>query len=152
MLSAGSSYDVLGAMLAPALLMAATGSLLISANNRLARVVDRLRGLIALWQRADGEHAAALQQQIARHRRRSGFVLRACMLLYSGLGAFVGTSLMLAVDALSGHRLAGAPTLLGIVGVLCLLAASVFMALEVRLAVRGFDAEITHEMQRRPGA
>ena len=34
-------------MLAPALLMAATGSLLVSANARLARVVDRLRAIIA---------------------------------------------------------------------------------------------------------
>ena len=34
-------YQVLTSMLAPALFLAATGSLLISANNRLARVVDR---------------------------------------------------------------------------------------------------------------
>jgi hypothetical protein len=33
-------------MLAPALFMTATASLLVSANNRLARVVDRLRALI----------------------------------------------------------------------------------------------------------
>ena len=42
-------YQILTSLLAPALLMAATGSLLVSANNRLARVVDRLRSLIAQW-------------------------------------------------------------------------------------------------------
>ena len=41
-------YRILTSMLAPALLMAATGSLLVSANARLARVVDRLRAIIAL--------------------------------------------------------------------------------------------------------
>ena len=45
----GSHYSILTAMLAPALLMAATGSLLLSANNRLARVVDRLRILLRKW-------------------------------------------------------------------------------------------------------
>ena len=39
-------YRILTSMLAPALLMAATGSLLVSANARLARVVDRLRAII----------------------------------------------------------------------------------------------------------
>jgi len=140
-------YSVLTAMLAPALLMAATGSLLISANNRLARVVDRLRTLLAMRRRDDMADNAALQLQIRRHRRRSGYVLRACMMLYSGLGAFVGTSLALALDALSGYRLASLPTVLGVVGVLCLLVASLYLSLEVRLAVRSFDEELDHELR-----
>ena len=141
--------SVLTAMLAPALLMAATGSLLISANNRLARVVDRLRALLALRHRADAGDSAALDRQIQRHRRRSNYVLRACMMLYSGLGAFVGTSLALAIDALSGYRLTGLPTALGVLGVLCLLVASAYLSLEVRLAVRSFDEELDHELGKR---
>lgn len=142
-------YSVLTAMLAPALLMAATGSLLISANNRLARVVDRLRTLIALRHRAESDDSSALDRQIQRHRQRSNYVLRACMMLYSGLGAFVGTSLALAIDALSGYRLAGLPTVLGVLGVLCLLVASAWLSLEVRLAVRSFDEELDHELGKR---
>lgn len=142
-------YSVLTAMLAPALLMAATGSLLISANNRLARVVDRLRTLIALRHRAESDDSSALDRQVQRHRQRSNYVLRACMMLYSGLGAFVGTSLALAIDALSGYRLAGLPTVLGVLGVLCLLVASAWLSLEVRLAVRSFDEELDHELGKR---
>jgi hypothetical protein len=142
-------YSILTAMLAPALLMAATGSLLISANNRLARVVDRLRVLLALRHRADARDSAALERQIQRHRRRSNYVLRACMMLYAGLGAFVGTSLALAIDALSGYRLAGLPTVLGVLGVLCLLVASAYLSLEVRLAVHSFDEELDHELGKR---
>jgi hypothetical protein len=64
-------YQILTSLLAPALLMAATGSLLVSANNRLARVVDRLRSLVALYNAAGTTRRHGLDQQIARHRRRS---------------------------------------------------------------------------------
>ncbi|TXH73889.1 MAG: DUF2721 domain-containing protein, partial [Lysobacteraceae bacterium] len=69
-------HAILTAMLAPALLMAATGSLLVSANARLARVVDRLRGLIVSWEQ-DAPDRAQRDIQIARHRKRARLVLRA---------------------------------------------------------------------------
>lgn len=139
-------YQILTSLLAPALLMAATGSLLVSANARLARVVDRLRSLVALWNSAGSTKRRGLDQQIARHRRRSRYVLRACVMLYAAVGSFVGTSLALAVDALSGQRLPVLPTGLAVIGVLCLLVASVYMGLEVSLAVSSFDEELELEM------
>jgi hypothetical protein len=141
-----SHYQILTSLLAPALLMAATGSLLVSANNRLARVVDRLRSLIALWNNAGPERRASLDQQIDRHRRRSRYVLHACVMLYAAVGSFVGTSLALAVDAFSGSRLPILPTALAVIGVLCLLVACVYLGLEVSLAVRSFDEELDMEM------
>lgn len=142
-------YQILTSMLAPALLMAATGSLLVSANNRLARVVDRLRSLVASWHIVPAERRGGLDIQIARHRRRSRYVLHACVMLYCAVGAFVGTSLALAVDAYSGFRVAALPTVLAVVGVLCLLAASVYLGLEVSLAVRSFDEELDLEIERK---
>ena len=144
-------YRILGSMLAPALLMAATGSLLISANNRLARVVDRLRSLLGLWEATAAGERAVLEVQIRRHRARATHVLRACVMLYVSLGCFVGTSLALAVDAFTGFRLGLAPTLLAVAGVLSMLLASLFMGLEVVMAVRNFDAELDLEMSRRGG-
>jgi hypothetical protein len=139
-------YQVLTSLLAPALLMAATGSLLVSANNRLARVVDRLRALVAQRPHASLERRPGLDVQIVRHRRRSRYVLHACVLLYFAVGGFVGTSLALAVDAYSGFRLPMLPTALALAGVLCLLAASLYLGLEVSLAVRSFDEELDLEM------
>jgi hypothetical protein len=144
-----SHYQILTSMLAPALLMAATGSLLVSANNRLARVVDRLRSLLASLHSVPEAGRAGLELQIARHRLRSRHVLHACVLLYCAVGGFVGTSLALAVDAFSGFRLPILPTLLAVVGVLCLLAASIYLGLEVSLAVRSFDEELDLEVERR---
>ncbi|MEO6104815.1 MAG: DUF2721 domain-containing protein [Pseudoxanthomonas sp.] len=143
-------YQVLTSLLAPALLMAATGSLLISANNRLARVVDRLRVLVSRRSAQPVPMHAGLDRQLTRHRRRSRYVLHACLLLYVAVGAFVGTSLGLAVDAFSGFRLPVLPTILAVAGVLCLLAACAFLALEVSLAVHGFDEELDLDLDRRP--
>jgi hypothetical protein len=144
------NYQILTSLLAPALLMAATGSLLVSANSRLARVVDRLRALVAIWNSAGSTRREGLDVQIARHRRRSRYVLHACVLLYAAVGSFVGTSLALAVDAFSGQRLPLLPTGLAVLGVLCLLGASVYMGLEVSLSVRSFDEELDQELTPPP--
>lgn len=143
-------YAILTSMLAPALLMAATGSLLISANNRLARVVDRLRALIIAWEEAAPDRAER-DLQIRRHRQRAALVLRACQLLYAGLGAFVGTSLALAIDAFLGFRLGVMPTALAVLGVSFLLLASFALGVEVSLSVRSFGEELDQEMARRRG-
>lgn len=142
-------YRILTSMLAPALLMAATGSLLVSANARLARVVDRLRAIIAQLEGGDPMSRPELEDQILRHRRRAHLVLRACLMLYLGLGAFVGTSLALAVDAFAGFRLPYLPTGLAVVGVLGLLLASFNLGREVILSVRSFDLELDMELARR---
>lgn len=142
-------YGILTSMLAPALLMAATGSLLISANARLARVVDRLRSIIAQLEGGDDMTRAELEEQILRHRRRARLVLRACLMLYLALIAFVGTSLALAVDAVLGFRVPFLPTGMAVVGVLGLLVASLNLGREVVLSVRGFDQELDVELARR---
>ena len=140
-------YSILTAMLAPALLMTATGSMLVSANARLARVVDRLRGLIVEWSDVAPDPASR-DLRIRRHRRRAHLVLRACQMLYIALGCFVGTSLTLAVDAFLRYHLDVLPTLLAIFGVVFLLGASLLLGIEVSLAVRSFDEELDHEIQR----
>jgi hypothetical protein len=141
-----SNYSILTAMLAPALLMAATGSLLLSANNRLARVVDRLRILMKKWHES-ANNPPGLENQIQRHRRRSNSLLRACLFLYCALGSFIGTSLALAIDALTGNRIPLLPTLLGLLGMVFLLGAAFNLGREVWAAVKSFEAEIQEEMR-----
>ena len=142
------NQTIISAMLAPALLMAATGSLLVSANARLARVVDRLRTLIVAWEQ-DAPDRSERDSQITRHRRRAALVLRACWMLYAALGCFVGTSLALAFDALLGFQLGTVATVRAILGMLCLLAASLAMGREVSLSVRSFDEELDQELSRK---
>ncbi|HSD16576.1 MAG TPA: DUF2721 domain-containing protein [Thermomonas sp.] len=143
-----SHYAILTAMLAPAFFLTATAALLASANTRLARVVDRLRGLVVAWE-LDAPDRAERDEQILRHRQRAHLVLRACRLLYGAVASFVGTSLSLAMDAFLGFRLGAVPTMLAVFGVLFLLGASVALWREVSLAVSSFDAELDQEMARR---
>jgi len=75
--------------------------------------------------------------------------LRACRLLYGALASFVGTSLALAMDAFAGFRLGAVPTVMAVLGVLFLLAASISMWREVSLSVQSFDLELDQEMLRR---
>ena len=142
---------VIGAMLAPALLMAATGSLLISANARLARVVDRLRLLVLGEGDPDGEAPPLPEHetQIAEHRRRAALVLRACWMLYVALGCFIGTSLALAGGALVEARIGIIATVLAILGMGCLLGAAVAMGREVSMAVRSLDTELDIALAKR---
>lgn len=141
-------HAILTAMLAPAFFLTATASLLMSANTRLARVVDRLRALIVAWEH-DAPDRSERDDQILRHRRRAHLVLRACRLLYGALASFVGTSLALAADALLGSRFGALPTAMAVIGVLFLLAASFSMWREVSLAVKSFDRELDQSMAKR---
>ena len=143
-----SHYAILTAMLAPAFFLTATAALLASANTRLARVVDRLRALIVAWDQ-DAPDRAERDEQIRRHRERAHLVLRACRMLYAALAGFVGTSLALAMDAFLGFRLGALPTVLAVVGVMFLLAASFSLWREVSLAVKSFDLELDQELARR---
>lgn len=140
-------YAILTAMLAPALLMTATGSLLSSANARLARVVDRLRIVIEEWRHTAPDDPAR-ERRVHRHRRRAHLVLRACQMLYLALGCFVGTSLTLAVDAFLRYRIDVLPTALAVLGVAFLLGASLLLGIEVSLSVRSFDEELDQEISR----
>lgn len=140
-------YAILTAMLAPALLMTATGSLLSSANARLARVVDRLRIVIEEWRHTAPDDPAR-ERRVHRHRRRAHLVLRACQMLYLALGCFVGTSLTLAVDAFLHYRIDVLPTALAVLGVAFLLGASLLLGIEVSLSVRSFDEELDQEISR----
>ena len=138
-------YAILTAMLAPAFFLTATASLLMSANNRLARVIDRLRAVLKdLEETVDPQYRQVLERRIQVQRRRSAMVLRGSQLLYAAISFFVGTSLGVAADALVGYRVGALPTVMAVLGVLSLFAASLYLARESMLAVRVIDEEMDH--------
>lgn len=137
-------YAILLSMLAPALFMTATGSLLQSGNNRLARVVDRMRTLMRECDAPEtpAERARFLREHIARQRARCNLILTACRLLYLALAAFVGCSLAVAADTALGYRLSHLPTGLAVCGVTLALAACLFLYREAAMAVHALDQEL----------
>ncbi len=140
-----SHYAVLSSMLAPAFFLTATASLLLSANNRLARIIDRARSLLKdLAELQEANERALYEKRIALQRRRSLIILRASQMLYVAISCFVGTSLMIAADAFLDHRFGLAPTLLAALGVLAMFAASLLLARESTLAVSAINEEMDH--------
>lgn len=138
-------YAVLTAMLAPAFFLTATASLLLSANNRLARIIDRARTLLReLVDIEDEAERTLYERRIALQRKRSMIILRAGQLLYGAISLFVGTSLAVAADNLLGHRLGAVPTVLAALGVLAMFAASILLARESTLAVKAVNEEMDH--------
>ena len=145
-----TDHTVLTAMLAPAFFLTATASLLLSANNRLARIIDRARTLLReLGEVEEDADRTLLEGRIALQRQRSLIILRAGQLLYGAISCFVGTSLAVAVDTFTGHRLGSVPTWLAAVGVVAMLAASLLLARESTLAVTAINEEMDHRKVKR---
>ena len=142
-------YAILTAMLAPAFFLTATASLLMSANSRLARVIDRARTLVKELEASDSdEERRQYDALLALQRRRSHIILRGSQLLYVAITFFVGTSLTVAGDAWLGYRFPGLPTALAACGVVAMFAASLLLAREASLAVAAVSEEIAHGHQR----
>lgn len=153
--SALSHYALLTAMLAPAFFLTATASLLMSANNRLARVIDRARTLLRELSEADTpDDVARIERWITVQRLRSNLILRASQLLYVAIAFFVATSLMVAADSALGYVFGLLPTGLAGCGVLAIFASSMLLAREASLAVSSVKEEMDHgyaKARRRPG-
>jgi len=144
-----STHAILAAMLAPAFFLTATASLLLSANNRLARIIDRARTLLReLPEVRDERERQLYEKRIALQRLRSLLMLRAGQLLYIAISCFVGTSLAVAVDNFVGHRLGSLPIWLASAGVLSMFAASFLLARESTLAVTAINEEMDHRPTR----
>jgi hypothetical protein len=146
-----ADYRVLSTMIAPALLMTATGSLILSSNNRLARIVDRIRVLIGLLDQLTLPSSALdfpdLRKkyhldEVAHLHRRSGRIRTATALLYLAFAMFVGSSLVIGVDLFLTVGASKVPTILALLGVGSLLWASINLFEEARTAVRSVDLEI----------
>ena len=145
-------YAILTAMLAPAFFLTATASLLMSANARLARVIDRARVLLReLGEAEDAQDRELLERRIAMQKRRSQIILRGSQLLYIAISFFVGTSLTVAGDAVLGYRFGVLPTALAALGVLAMFAASLLLARESSMAVFAINEEMDHGHVRARG-
>jgi hypothetical protein len=151
-MSTDADYQILSTMIAPALFMTATGSLIISTNNRVSRVVDRFRVIIAAIERltAPGSdidlpqlRQTYLREELENLRGRSRRIRTASALLYFAFAMFVGSSLIIGLDVIFPIRVFNAPTLLSLIGVGCLFSAAINLFLEVRTAVRTVDREMS---------
>jgi hypothetical protein len=134
-------YPLLTAMLAPALFLTACGSLLLNANNRLARISDRLREVLLAVLPGGQENPHA--ERIDVLRRRAHLILRAIRLLHLAICLFVGTSLCIGIDAAAQLHQPLLPTALAVLGVSMMLAGTLSMWREAGLAVESLELMVS---------
>lgn len=159
-----STIEFLTAMVTPALLISATGSLVLSTSTRLGRVIDRVRQLEVrlgeLIYVEDREEVPLYDQRVEvivdlldKVTSRSRILQKAMGAFYYGLGAFILTSVTIAFAAFLTRRypfLQLLPIGIGIVGIMCLFYGSLLMLRETRMATATVNAEMdfTWELAR----
>lgn len=156
-----STIEFLTAMVTPALLISATGSLVLSTSTRLGRVVDRVRQLeerlsdLIYAENKDevplyDKRVEVIVDLLDKVTTRSRILQRAMQAFYYGLGMFVLTSVTIAVAGLFNiYRWVPIPV--GIVGIMFLFWGSVLMLRETRMATATVNAEMdfTWELARK---
>src|SRR4051812_27057970 len=143
------ALSVLSAMITPAVLISACGSLIITTSSRLMRAVDRVREMSLRFAEL-GDHPPEGQDVDAERRMlfgqldlnttRARLLQRALARLYWALGAFVGTSAAIGVVAASGRQYTWLPIGFGLAGAGLLLYASVLLVHESRIALAALEA------------
>src|SRR5687768_13862663 len=155
-----STIEFLTAMVTPALLISATGSLVLSTSTRLGRVIDRVRqleerlsDLIYAENKDDvplyDKRVEVIVDLLDKVTSRSRILQRAMQAFYYGLGMFVLTSVTIAIAAFfSTYRWVPIPV--GVIGIMFLFWGSMLMLRETRMATATINAEMdfTWELAR----
>jgi hypothetical protein len=131
-----ASQAIIGAMITPALLILASGSLIATALVRLARVVDRVRKL------AEADRATADAAALRLHQRRALLAERAVLIFFAAVVCFVVAGFGIALDHLAADRLTWFPVAMTTLGMALIVAGSAAMLAECRLAAAQIRAEI----------
>jgi hypothetical protein len=142
LMAVDSPLQILTAMITPAVLISASGTLALSTSNRLGRIVDRVRVLSDLL---DGEPLpTAKVSEIKRNlylvqlehlSRRVVLLQSALTSLYTAISLFVGTSIAVAVLPQAGEVYGWIGVSMGLLGASALLFGSVRLIKETRIAV-----------------
>ncbi len=135
------AHEVLGAMITPAVLISASGTLVLSTSNRLSRVVDRVRTLALEAETLDLDDPAKesrgelIASQLERLSIRVVLLRNSMTALYVAIGLLVGTSIAVGMAAVLSWEHAWVPIVLGLLGSVALLYGSLLLVREARLAV-----------------
>ncbi len=129
-----SAQVLIGAMITPALLILASGSLIATSLVRLARVVDRIRKLLE-----SGSHQAV---ELERQERRAMLAERSIVAYFCAIVLFVLAGFAIAMDHATGDRLTWLPVGMTVSGMVLIVMGSAAMLLECRLALVQIRSEI----------
>jgi len=127
---------IISAMITPALLILASGSLIATALARLARVVDRIRRL------AEMAGPAPSAAELRRHERRALLAEQAVRIFFAAVLCFVLAGFGIALDHATGDRMAWLPVGMTVAGMALIVFGSAAMLAECQLATQQIKEEI----------
>jgi hypothetical protein len=147
-----AAIAVLTAMITPAVLISACGSMILSTSTRLGRVVDRVRQLSDKLEEMNEEENSAehltqrqgvIFQQLDKLTSRARILQRCMVVFYLSLGSFVATSVAIGIVGFAHNQNYNVvPVIAGILGACFLFYGSILLIFEARLAL----STIHHEM------
>lgn len=149
---------ILSAMITPAVLISACGSLTISTANRLGRVIDRTRKLADELEDFVQSHSESvlaaerhklLFEQLRYSTKRAQLLHRALTCLYIALGTFVSTSVAIGLVEVFHERFAWLPLLLGMIGACFLFYTCVLLIAETQTARMSIAEEMSFALRLR---
>lgn len=146
-----TTLSVLSAMITPAVLILASGSLIMTTSQRSIRCVDRVRERAAeleeLGDRTDEKSEIKRQHlyvQLQINARRARLLQKAMSRLYIGISFFIATSVAIGLVALLDIDIGWLPLFLGFIGAGLLFWASLFLIFESRLSLATTHTEMDY--------
>ena len=132
------------ALLAPAIFVSATGLLMLSINVRLMGMVSRLRQYVHAKHDAANngrlKEAEAYTEQIASIEKRAELIRRCFLLVLISLAATIAACLLLGLG-LYWRNAAVAAAIVFVLGLICLLAGTLYYIREVMMALSSVRQE-----------
>ena len=150
------AVSVLSAMITPAVLISACGSLILATSDRLSKAILRTREISSqLTPSPAGTHDAGLEEerrmlfvQLDYVTTRSRLLQRALTRLYAALGFFIATSVAIGLVAITGSAFTIVPVAFGLVGATLLLYAAWLLIKESRFALAAVNEEMDFVWKR----
>jgi len=141
-----TAFQILAAMITPAVLISACGTLVFSTSSRVSRVVDRVRTLADQIERMGQQKVGLVSpvsilkkqlflDQLKRLSRRAMLLRSALTGFYVAIGLFVATSIAVGIIAVANLDYSWLPVALELIGSAVLLYGTVLLVSEARLGV-----------------
>lgn len=146
-----TALTILTAMITPAVLISACGTMILSTSTRLGRIVDRVRALSDKLEglaKTEGEidlleeRRAIIFEQLDKLTSRARILQRSLTVFYMALGVFVATSVAIGIVAVTSTRYSWIPVAVALVGAAFLFYGSVLLIFEARLALTTIHMEM----------
>jgi hypothetical protein len=147
-----ADLSMVSAMITPAILILAAGSLVSSTLVRLGRVVDQTRVLLGQSERfrSEGnvEHAAVIERWLDRQLRRAALVRNALWGYYIAIALFLLSSIVLAFNTALHGRFDWLGALIVVLGGIVLMLATSALVVEVGVSAGSLKEEVELHKRR----